>query len=493
MSGASGRADIRQGMRVLDADNQLLGTVEAVDNDGITINGQEVPLGAGSRVHEGHVHLKGAGSLYMSPHGGNLATSAAGGTGPVHIPVGEERLDVQKREVELGEVRINKTVTEEERTVPVELRREEVRVHEENVADRPVQAGEQVFQEDSIRVPVRGEEAVVSKEAVVTGEVVISKERVAEQQEVTETIRREHVEPVGIFDRTSAGSAQSLVGGQPATGGGTFDRAAPSTATGRATSGSVTPAEQVRGDSHAGLAATRQPAAPTTGAMPANAPASAARGEQVGEELVIPLVEERLGVETRGTERGEVEIRRAVVEQPVEVPVDVMREEVHVERRDIADRPITTADAERLFEAGAIRVPVHGEQVIVGKEAVITGEVVIGKEQLVEHQEIADTLRKQQVTVAENYAAHLPAFQQHFAQRREVYRAPRTFAQAEPNYRVGFEAGSDERYAGREFEHVEPELRRTYEGTATTTVAGESGWEHLREEVREGFDRARSR
>jgi hypothetical protein len=61
----------------------------------------------------------------------------------------------------------------------------------------------------------------------------------------------------------------------------------------------------------------------------------------------------------------------------------------------------------------------------------------------------------------------------------------RTFADAEPHYRRGYEAAHDERYAGRDFADVEPELRRSHTG-------GES-WEHLREEIREGFDRGRRR
>jgi hypothetical protein len=61
----------------------------------------------------------------------------------------------------------------------------------------------------------------------------------------------------------------------------------------------------------------------------------------------------------------------------------------------------------------------------------------------------------------------------------------RTFADAEPHYRRGYEAAYDQRYAGRDFADVEPELRRSHSG-------GES-WEHLREEIREGFDRGRHR
>lgn len=110
------------------------------------------------------------------------------------VPVAEEQLYVTKRQAEVGAVEVRKTVETEQVSVPVELRREEVRVQEVDVADRPLQAGEDAFQGGTIRVPVRGEEAVVQKEAVITGEVVIDKEQTTERQQVSDTVRKEQVE-----------------------------------------------------------------------------------------------------------------------------------------------------------------------------------------------------------------------------------------------------------------------------------------------------------
>ncbi len=109
------------------------------------------------------------------------------------VPVAEEVLQVGTREAQVGEVQLHKTVTTEEVSVPVALAREQVRVEERDVADRPVRAGDDVFREGTVRVPVRGEEAVVSKEAVVTGEVVLEKGRVTERQTVIDTVREEVV------------------------------------------------------------------------------------------------------------------------------------------------------------------------------------------------------------------------------------------------------------------------------------------------------------
>ena len=103
-----------------------------------------------------------------------------------------------------------------------------------------------------------------------------------------------------------------------------------------------------------------------------------------------------------------------------------------------------------------------------------------------ECQIISDTIRKERVDVDENYRRDRSQFEEHFGKRRSGLGAKtdtRTFVDAEPNYLRGYEAAHDERYAGRDFADVEPEPRRAHAG-------GES-WEHLREEIREGYDRSR--
>jgi uncharacterized protein (TIGR02271 family) len=133
------------------------------------------------------------------------ATAAVGRhEGEIRVPVAEERLTVGKREVDLGEVDIRKTVTEEEQAASVTLHRDEVHVQEVDVADRPLRAGEDAFEEGTIRVRLRGEEAVVAKEAVVTGEVVVDKETIAEERRITDTVRRQHVE---VEETTVGGTA----------------------------------------------------------------------------------------------------------------------------------------------------------------------------------------------------------------------------------------------------------------------------------------------
>jgi uncharacterized protein (TIGR02271 family) len=200
--------------------------------------------------------------------------------------------------------------------------------------------------------------------------------------------------------------------------------------------------------------------------------------ETLGEsgQIRVPVVEERLNVEKRQGEVGSVDIHKDVTTERVDVPVELRHEDVTVDRVDVKDRPAAVGDMANAFEEGTIRVPVRSEQAVVEKEAVVTGEVVINREVETERQTVSDTVRKVRVDIDQNYTRDRAAFEQHFNARRASLGTAadtRTFADAEPNYRRGYEVAHDERYAGRDFADVEPELRRSHTGSES--------WEHLRE------------
>ncbi|WP_257449265.1 YsnF/AvaK domain-containing protein [Archangium lipolyticum] len=114
-------------------------------------------------------------------------------TDEVAIPVHKEELDVAKREVQAGEVRIHKDVVEEVKTVDVPVRRERVRVERRDVnPDRPAMNAS--FQDETVVVPVRAEEVDIHKRAVVDEEVVIHKDAIEEERRVAEPLRHEEVD-----------------------------------------------------------------------------------------------------------------------------------------------------------------------------------------------------------------------------------------------------------------------------------------------------------
>jgi uncharacterized protein (TIGR02271 family) len=193
-------SQLREGMEVHSGEGQSLGTIERLDRDSITVRGQQYEFTSIARIEGNRVHLtRQVGASVDSGRTRGASAGAAAGArdqGEIRVPQVEERLGVEKRQVETGEVSVHKTVREERQTVPVELEREEVSVDRREVRERRLAPGETeaAFEEDTIRVPVRGEEAVVTKEAVVTGEVVLDKERTTEQYELGDTVRRTHVE-----------------------------------------------------------------------------------------------------------------------------------------------------------------------------------------------------------------------------------------------------------------------------------------------------------
>ncbi len=109
------------------------------------------------------------------------------------LPVVEEELQVGKRPVERGSVRIHTTVEERPIEEKVNLREERVNV-ERRPVDRPVDtANADLFREQSFEVTERAEEPVVQKRARVIEEVVVNKQVQERTETVRDTVRRQDV------------------------------------------------------------------------------------------------------------------------------------------------------------------------------------------------------------------------------------------------------------------------------------------------------------
>jgi uncharacterized protein (TIGR02271 family) len=124
------------------------------------------------------------------------------------IPVAEEELHVGKRDVSHGRVRIRSYVVERPVSEQVSLRQEHVDVERRPVSGE-TQAGTisgDPFQERTIEVEERGEEAVVSKEARVVEEVVVRKEAEQRTETISDTVRRTEVD---VEDERSAGASRT--------------------------------------------------------------------------------------------------------------------------------------------------------------------------------------------------------------------------------------------------------------------------------------------
>lgn len=110
----------------------------------------------------------------------------------IEVALTEEELTARTHEVERGSVRVDKVVTSEEQALEVPVTEERVHINRRQV-DRDLAPGEQTLGEGTFEVPVHGEEVEVTKEPHVREVVEISKEATTETQRVEGTVRREEV------------------------------------------------------------------------------------------------------------------------------------------------------------------------------------------------------------------------------------------------------------------------------------------------------------
>jgi stress response protein YsnF len=110
------------------------------------------------------------------------------------VPVIEEELQVGKREVETGGMRVRSRIIERPVEENLRLRQERVRV-DRTPANRPATESDlSTFKEGEIEVRERSEEPVVNKEARVVEEVNVRKEVDERDEKVRDTVRKSDVE-----------------------------------------------------------------------------------------------------------------------------------------------------------------------------------------------------------------------------------------------------------------------------------------------------------
>ena len=115
------------------------------------------------------------------------------GEANVEVPLSKEEVNVGKRTVSAGDIKIHKKITTEQVNVPVELKREDA-VIERVPAHEMQEGGKEPFQEEHVEVPLSREEPVVEKTTHLTGGAPARKIEGTEQRTVQENVRREEVD-----------------------------------------------------------------------------------------------------------------------------------------------------------------------------------------------------------------------------------------------------------------------------------------------------------
>lgn len=120
------------------------------------------------------------------------------------IPVVQEELEVGKRAVETGGVRVESRVSETPVREQVNLREEHVNI-ERHAVDRPLTAADtDAFRDRTIEMREHAEKAVVAKTARVVEEVSVGKTATSHTEQISDTVRRTDVDvvPIGTMQRT---------------------------------------------------------------------------------------------------------------------------------------------------------------------------------------------------------------------------------------------------------------------------------------------------
>jgi stress response protein YsnF len=116
------------------------------------------------------------------------------GNDSTSIPVVEENIQVGKREVETGGVRLKSRIVEKPVEESLRLREEKVTVERTPVDRKATDADLTNFQEQEIEITEHAEVPVVSKEARVVEEVKLNKEVEHRDETVKETVRKTEVD-----------------------------------------------------------------------------------------------------------------------------------------------------------------------------------------------------------------------------------------------------------------------------------------------------------
>jgi stress response protein YsnF len=237
--------------------------------------------------------------------------------------------------------------------------------------------------------------------------------------------------------------------------------------------------------------------------------------DDTAEEIVIPVVEEKVNVGKRTVERGRVRVHSRVTERPTKEEVRLREEKVKVERRS-ADRAATAADL-RAAERETVEFTESVEEPVVNKRARVVEEVVIHKDVDERTETVPSSERRTEVDIDRDPALHTGSGQGAGRRRTEApggktsppsaattagfesyaddYRRHygSTFASSggayddyEPAYRYGYDLGTNERYRSRNWVALEADARRDWEQRHPGT------WERFKDAIRHGWDKVRT-
>jgi uncharacterized protein (TIGR02271 family) len=243
---ASNEPEVERGADIVERYGPVDIDEQASQWGGGPMAGEAARMGSGTQQQSALLSQQ---SMQGSQQGSAMQGSQqrAGATESTAIPVIQEQLQVGKREVQRGGVRIFQRVVETPVNETVNLREEHVKV-ERHAVDQPASSADlAAFQEKTIELRETAEEAVVQKSARVVEEVVVGKEVGQHEETISDTLRRTEVEVEQLGAGSAAGSDEayfrSHYNSNYASAGGRYEDYAPAYSYGSSMAGS----DQYRG------------------------------------------------------------------------------------------------------------------------------------------------------------------------------------------------------------------------------------------------------
>ena len=134
------------------------------------------------------------GTIDVDDYGRTGRTGAETATGKGAIPVIEEELEVGKREVTTGGVRLRSRIVERPIEEHLRLREEHVTLDRKPVDRKATETDLKNFKEGTIEAKERSEVPVVNKEARVVEEITLNKEVSTHDETIRDTVRKTDVD-----------------------------------------------------------------------------------------------------------------------------------------------------------------------------------------------------------------------------------------------------------------------------------------------------------
>jgi len=113
------------------------------------------------------------------------------------------------------------------------------------------------------------------------------------------------------------------------------------------------------------------------------------------ESVRMQLSEEQLQIGKRQVDAGGVHLRKVVRVETIHQPVDLAHEEIEIERVPARDAQLRGA----AFTEQDIYIPLHREEAVIQKESHVREEIRARRRTDVEHRDIAESVRREDVQV----------------------------------------------------------------------------------------------